>query len=244
MDTVFQKIKTHVLLWSKIQYMTKLIDLTGLRFSRIVVLRLGERTKGGQTTWVCMCDCGVEFSAQASNIKNGKTRSCGCLRKEQLSEFNTLYKTKHKKCKTTEYRIWSGIHTRCLNKLDNGYKEYGGRGISICDRWRVFENFLLDMGERPSPNHSIDRIDVNGNYEPSNCRWATFFEQCNNKRDTVFIEYEGEKRTIAEWSKIKGLSYRIIWTRLRYGKVKGDIFRPVTPINMRTVSYDPAHKFS
>ena len=220
--------------------MTKLIDLTGLRFSRLVVIGRGQRTAGGQTTWLCKCDCGNEVTAQAANIKNGATRSCGCIRKEQLSVFNTNTKTKHNLCKTSEYRIWGGMLTRCLNKNTQEYHNYGGRGINVCERWKSFENFLFDMGKRPSKNHSIDRIDVDGNYSKENCRWATFKEQCYNKRGTVYIEHKGEKKTICELAEMYSLPYRIIWCRLKYGKVGGSLFRPITPLGQRTKYYDIA----
>lgn len=214
--------------------MTKLIDLTGIRFSRLVVIGRGETTNGGQTTWRCKCDCGSEITAQAANIKNGKTRSCGCIRKEQISEFNTKSKTTHRLCKTAEYRIWGGMLTRCFNQNDHGYANYGIRGITVCDRWKSFENFLLDMGSRPSPKHSLDRIDVNGNYSPENCRWATSKEQASNKRDTIYITNNGQTKSIAEWSEDTGLPYQVIWNRLKTGKVGGSLFRPITPRGFRT----------
>lgn len=214
--------------------MTKLIDLSGVRFSRLVVIERGETTRGGQTTWRCKCDCGKEIVAQASNIKNKKTRSCGCIRKEQISEFNTTTKTTHRLCKTSEYRIWSGMMTRCFNKNDHGYLHYGNRGITVCEQWSSFENFINDMGKRPSKNHSIDRIDVNGNYSPENCRWATQKEQSLNKRDTIFISHDGETKTIDKWADQYGLTYLVIWNRLRNNKVGGSLFRPITPRGLRT----------
>jgi len=117
---------------------------------------------------------------------------------------------------TRVYRIWTGIKTRCNNPNDPGFKHYGARGISICDRWLVFENFLSDMGE-PGRGMSIDRIDVNGNYEPGNCRWATSIVQHRNRRDNVFIEYNGVRATIAEWSETTGINRSTIRSRIISG---------------------------
>lgn len=205
-----------------------------MRFSRLVVIERGQNTKLGQTTWRCLCDCGNEIVAQASNIKNEKTRSCGCIRKETLSEFNKSTKTTHNLSRTSEYRIWGGIMTRCFNKNDPGHSHYGSRGITVCDRWMVFENFINDMGKRPSAKHSIDRIDVNGNYSPENCRWATSKEQSLNKRDTILITHNGETKTIDKWAAQYGLNYLVIWNRLRNSKVGGSLFRPITPRGLRT----------
>lgn len=121
--------------------------------------------------------------------------------------------------KTIEYRSWSNMKTRCYNKNSDKYKWYGARGIKVCDHWvHSYENFLADMGRAPSTQHSIERIDNNGNYEPSNCRWATRIEQANNKRSSVFINYRGENRTIPQWCKYLKLPLHTIFTRIRVYK--------------------------
>jgi hypothetical protein len=119
---------------------------------------------------------------------------------------------------TTEYRIWRHMLNRCYREADTDYHRWGGRGITVCDRWRYsFEMFFADMGERPSPKHSIDRMNNDGNYEPSNCRWATSSEQCRNRSSNVRVEHDGQSRTIIEWSEETGLSYMTIYKRLKRG---------------------------
>jgi hypothetical protein len=153
-------------------------DLSGLRFGRWTVLSIADK-QGRHTAWNCRCECGKEKVCLGINLVSGKSKSCGCMR-----EFNSL-KHGHRKHDGTsrEYETWCGIISRCESETDTNYHNYGARGIKVCDRWRnSFDNFLLDMGKRPSPKHSIDRIDVNGNYEPSNCRWATKEIQMQNRR--------------------------------------------------------------
>jgi hypothetical protein len=158
--------------------MPKFIDLSGVRFGRWVVISKAEK-QGKHTAWNCLCDCGNERVCLGINLTSGKSKSCGCLR-----EYNSL-KHGHRKHNNTsrEYETWCGIVARCENPTDTNYHNYGGRGIKVSNRWREsFENFLADMGKRPSPKHSIDRIDVNGDYEPSNCRWVTKETQMQNRR--------------------------------------------------------------
>lgn len=157
------------------------IVLSGKRFGRLVVIKQDEG-KHHKPHWLCRCDCGVEIIVSGSHLRGGITQSCGCLRSEVLIERST----KHGGYGTPEYNSWCAMIQRCTNPKKIDYENYGGRGITICERWRDnFEYFLSDMGYRPGPEYSIDRIDVNGNYEPLNCRWATAKEQRANQRPRV-----------------------------------------------------------
>lgn len=159
-------------------------DHTGQRFGKLVAIEyVGSTGAKGKAQWRCVCDCGGEKICKAENLLRGKSKSCGCDRHEN----RVAQVTKHGHARgdngkpTTTYRTWHSMLQRCLNENTGQYEDYGGRGITVCDRWRSFENFLADMGEKPS-GLTLDRIDVNGNYELSNCRWATQHEQAINKR--------------------------------------------------------------
>ena len=161
----------------------------------------------------CVCSCGTLKQYRLSSLKSGDTRSCGCLMREIASKCNS----KHRCCGTSEYRAWASMLARCLSTTHHAFHHYGGRGISICERWRVFENFLADMGQKPSPKHSLDRIDNSGNYEPSNCRWATWVEQANNKRSSHMVTIGGVTDTLPNWCRIHDISYNCVQARLRLG---------------------------
>lgn len=151
-------------------------DLTGHRFGALVCLMQGERTLSGKVTWLCQCDCGNTITRQADNLKiGGDKSSCGCIHRGNYSHGHSIGGP------SSTYGIWCAMKRRCTNPEGADWDNYGGRGITVCDRWmNSFENFLVDMGCRPD-GLSIDRINVNGNYEPDNCRWADSFEQAANK---------------------------------------------------------------
>jgi len=196
--------------------MSKIIDMVGKKYGRLTVISKAESAKYGQTQHLCRCDCGTERIFQSANIRNGVSLSCGCLRKEITASRNKEFKHTHGMCKSYEYKIWGGMITRCALDHPRNSSHFG-RGIKVCKRWLKFENFISDMGLRPSRLHSIDRINNDGNYEPSNCRWATKTDQIRNRTNTQYIEHEGEKRTIQEWADITGINYQTLYRRFRNG---------------------------
>lgn len=167
-----------------------LIDLRGMLFGRLTVLKISHRQKS-KIYWLCKCECGEQVSVSGTNLKTGHTVSCGCFQSEKQSLVITERNLKHghnalktlgKPSRT--YVSWQSMFQRCYDKNHISYCNYGARGIKVCERWDDFENFLADMGERPE-NKTLDRINTNGNYEPSNCRWSTPSEQQRNRRDSL-----------------------------------------------------------
>lgn len=167
--------------------MSKPHDLQMRRFGRLQVI--GDRSSiKGKSFWMCACACGTSSLVSADRLLNGKTRSCGCLRQQNLRHGEAKTGSK-----TPEYAAWESLRHRCTNPRAKSWSDYGGRGISICKRWDSYEAFLLDMGRKPTPKHSIDRIDNNGNYEPTNCRWATSSEQQRNKRNSRRTKHQAHE---------------------------------------------------
>jgi hypothetical protein len=172
-----------------------MIDISGQKFGKITVVGFAFKRKNVYC-WNCVCDCGNTCIIQSGNLKSGHSKSCGCNKAEMIS--NKL--GKHRGTKTSEFYSWNHMKGRCFRKTNNAYEYYGARGITVCDRWRnSFENFLEDMGMKPSKKHSIERINVNGNYEPSNCRWATISEQSRNKRSNILITDGITTMVLQDW---------------------------------------------
>lgn len=196
--------------------MAKYADLTGKRFGRLTVLEdRGTTTIGKQGKragiWLCRCQCGKEVVVLRASLTTGKTQSCGCLQQEIRLTTNIT----HGFAKTATYRTWRHIKDRCLNSKNKDFKHYGGRGIKVCDRWLKFGNFLEDMGRKPE-RLTIDRIDNNGNYELSNCRWATQRKQTRNSRRNRTVRYNGTTRCLIEWAEILGIGRATLAYRLKH----------------------------
>jgi len=170
-----------------------MIELTGQKFGRLTVVGRGKRDKIGEQFWVCLCECGNSREIRKTSLTNGDTKSCGCIRREQLRT--------HGGKKTRLYEVWHSMKKRCTEPNCKAFKHYGGRGITICQQWAhdfvAFRDWSTTHGYKESL--TIDRIDVNGDYEPSNCRWATMKEQCNNKRNTVYRTHNGVSKPVSAW---------------------------------------------
>lgn len=196
--------------------MTKIIDMTGQTIGRWTVLQRGAQTPGGQTTWTCVCECGAEKDVTAILLRDGRSRSCGCLKSELTVARSTRHGHSNSVRVTPTYHSWAGMIQRCTNPQSSRWKDYGGRGITVCERWMTFADFLADMGVKP-PRTSIERTRNDVGYEPGNCTWATSKTQSRNKRNNVLIEADGIKLSKAEWAERLGISPATINDRLRAG---------------------------
>lgn len=180
----------------------KPLDLTGMVFGDLTALEISEK-RNGKILWLCRCTCGAEKSIYATHLVRGNTKSCSTGGTHGFGK------------KTPGYLTWIAMRTRCFNKNHIAYEQYGGRGITVCERWREsFLNFYQDMGPRPD-QMTLDRINGNGNYEPSNCRWATSKEQQNNMRSNQFVVVNGVRLTIAMQSERLGVNYHTLYSRLK-----------------------------
>jgi hypothetical protein len=168
-------------------------NMIGKTFNRLTVLAVTERKRKNAPRYLCRCRCGKELAVDRHRILSGQTKSCGCLKLELLA----ARATKHGMSRTPEFKTWAEAKQRCTNPSIKNWHNYGGRGIAMCERWTAsFKAFFDDMGPRPSAAHSLDRINVNGNYEPTNCRWATEEVQQSNRRNSTIVEYQGHKLTV------------------------------------------------
>lgn len=195
-------------------------DLTGKRFGRLTALKLNYRDKKSNSYWLCKCDCGKETTVLIGSLTSGNTQSCGCFREEQSNKALIERSTTHGYSnKERLYSIWHSMKLRCYTKSNISYKYYGKRGIEICDEWKNdysnFRNWALQNGYEKGL--TIDRIDVDGNYEPGNCRWTSYKGQARNRKNNTIITYQGESKTISEWSEITNIKPSTISERIRLG---------------------------
>lgn len=193
----------------------------GMRFGRLTIIEAARKI-GNHYRCLCRCDCGNTKLVKRDNLRIGCSKSCGCLGRENLKAIGEAHAI-HGECrrhggKTAEFKVWVGIKQRCLDPNSKIYFRYGGRGITICQRWLdSYENFISDMGRRPTALHTIERKDNDGPYDPSNCRWATRTEQANNRRTNHRLTYNGETLSIAEWSRKVGIAQMTLCARIKYG---------------------------
>lgn len=191
-------------------------DMAGKKFGRLTVIEpLGDPDKI-HTKWRCICECGNTVTPRCDGLRAGNSKSCGCMQKEAAAASGRASRT-HGKSHSPEYNSWHSMKSRCYNPNETGYHHYGGRGITVCDRWlNSLDDFIADMGPRPKGT-TVGRINNDGNYEPSNCRWETWPEQARNKRNITLIEYQGEMLTGTELAKHLGLPQHVVAKRLRCG---------------------------
>lgn len=193
-----------------------LIDLSGNRYGKLVVIEQTDRTPSGRSRWLCQCDCGGTAKIHGQRLTSGLADSCGC---DTFSKKSAALKTHGhsvgRKISPT-YHSWAGMHARCSNQNHISYHLYGARGITVCEQWSSFESFLADMGEKPKGT-SLDRIDPHKSYSPENCRWATNSQQANNTRNAKRITYNNQSLTAAEWEGITGIPSGTIRARIRLG---------------------------
>jgi hypothetical protein len=195
--------------------MSALVDLTDQKFGRRTVLGQAE-SKNGKRRWKTVCECGKEQVVIGADLK--RRHSCGCYVVEYATNHNRRHGGARRGKMTQEYRAWKEAQDRCYRATSPFYHRYGGRGIGMCDRWREsFETFLADMGPKPSAQHSIDRVDNDGHYEPGNCRWATKKEQARNQSSNRLLTYQGETMPMAAWAERVGRSSSTVSARLQKG---------------------------
>lgn len=194
-------------------------DLTGHRYGKLYVVRRSDNI-GKKVAWLCRCDCGAEKVVLGTNLQRGLTKSCGCYRRDYWREAKTKYPKRSKRLS----RIYTSMKDRCYKETDLAYSYYGGRGIKVCDEWRsdpgTFYAWAYSTGyndDAPRGECTLDRIDVNGDYFPNNCRWISSKEQARNRRSNRVLSYKGEKHCLVEWAEICGIRYSVLRNRVHSG---------------------------
>lgn len=196
--------------------MSKGLQLTARTFGRLTVIKQAKPDKHKKRTWVCLCVCGASITASSGSLTSANTTSCGCFRREHSSTQNLKHGHNRRTTpRSSEYSSWSNMIQRCTDENGKDFGNYGGRGIKVCDAWHDYGSFLANMGLKPSPRHTIERIDNNGNYEPGNCRWATKLEQSNNRRGNIQICWDDNVASLSVAAKHFGLPYRIVYDRIK-----------------------------
>lgn len=192
------------------------IDISNKRFGRLIVFSREDNDCSGNVYWLCECDCGQQTIVRSCSLRNGDTRSCGCLKKEKTIIIKTTHgHTKNKKSSRT-YNSWNTMIQRCTNPGNTHYHSYGGRGIVVCSRWMKFESFLEDMGDRPK-GHQIDRIDNDGNYCLENCSWVTPKVNSRNKHNNYLITHNNKTQCLSAWAEEYGINCKTLFGRIRRG---------------------------
>lgn len=191
----------------------KQLNLTGERFGKLVAIKTIGKNKNGGYLWQCKCDCGNEIIANVGNLKNGHTKSCGCLRADRCKMKFTKHRLEH----TRLYGIWYDMRLRCYDEKNISYNRYGGRGVTICDEWKNDVKSFYDwsMANGYKDSLTIDRIDNDGNYCPENCRWVTVKEQASNRRSNILVTHNGKTQTMKEWAHEVGIPYKAVWARMQ-----------------------------
>lgn len=197
----------------------KLIDLVGRVFGALTVIARADPPIGAnrQSLWLARCECGSVRPYSGGHLRQGRLQSCGCKKSKLIGDALSTHGDTRGVKREPEYIVWCSMRQRCSNPNASKFEDYGGRGIRVCERWSRYENFLEDMGRRPSSSHSIERIDVDGGYEPGNCRWATADDQSVNKRTSRKVTHEGRTLTTSEWAKETGINRSTIELRLNLG---------------------------
>lgn len=211
--------------------MAEVINLIGQKFGRWTVVARANNDKGGRARWICKCNCGNIKTVDGYSLRCGGSKSCGCLLRQIASEISVTHGHARLRNVSKIYRTWQGVLKRCTNPNDTHYKYYGRRGITVCERWRKFENFLKDMGECPD-GHSIDRIDNDGNYCKENCRWATKTEQMRNMSTNHLITFRNKTQCLIAWSKELNINRMTLYNRVT--RLKWPIEKALTtPVRRR-----------
>lgn len=188
---------------------SRLKNIIGIQFGRLIV-----ESYAGNGKWICVCSCGGRVTVKTGNLRSGNTKSCGCYQKDRVTESLTT----HGMTGTKVYAAWASMIQRCTNPKNPGWKDYGGRGIKVCERWMNFENFYADMGDLPFDGAEIERKDNDGGYCKENCIWATHKEECNNRRSSHKITFQGRTQTARQWEEELGFPLKILHNRIKVQK--------------------------